>query len=336
MENIDRYLTPCKLGRPVLGPSGVPGTYNERAVDCPFVFTHNGMYYMLHVGFDGRGYQTALSTSGDLLHWSAGRVLFPRGGSGGWDGVGVAGMWILRENDLNAPPRLKKWDGKYWMVYHSYPGEGYESGPAQIGLAFTDDETLLHWTRLPEPILSWRDGGAWERGGLYKGCLVEEGGVFYLFYNAKQRDRNPWNEQIGLATSRDLVHWERFDGNPVIPNGEGAWDCRFCADPCVMRDGDRWVMFYYGYNGRHAGDGAAFSRDLVHWEKWPEPLLTSGGPGSIDTFHAHKPSVITKDGVLCHFYCAVRESRPGDPAANRLSDVYSEYRCVTLASGREL
>ena len=77
MENIDRYLTPCKLGRPVLGPSGVPGTYNERAVDCPFVFTHNGMYYMLHVGFDGRGYQTALSESADGLRWSEGRPFMP-------------------------------------------------------------------------------------------------------------------------------------------------------------------------------------------------------------------------------------------------------------------
>lgn len=47
-----------KYGKEVMGPSGVPGAYDEMAVDCPFVFYHNNQYYMMHVGFDGKGYQT--------------------------------------------------------------------------------------------------------------------------------------------------------------------------------------------------------------------------------------------------------------------------------------
>ena len=59
------------------------------------------------------------------------------------------------------------------LRFFSYPDEGYEAGSAQIGLAYTEDESLHHWTRLDKPVLSWKGGDDWERAGLYKGCLIE-------------------------------------------------------------------------------------------------------------------------------------------------------------------
>ena len=52
MMNIDlnRYVSPYKLGRPVITPSGVEGDFNRLGVDCPVPFRHNGKVYMLHVG----------------------------------------------------------------------------------------------------------------------------------------------------------------------------------------------------------------------------------------------------------------------------------------------
>ncbi len=47
MPNLDRFLTPYKLGRPVLTGSGAPGVFDELAVDCPFVFEHHGQFYMM-------------------------------------------------------------------------------------------------------------------------------------------------------------------------------------------------------------------------------------------------------------------------------------------------
>ncbi len=335
-KSAQQYKTNYKYGRPVLEGSGKNGTYNSLAVDCPFVFWHNGSYRMLHVGFDGKGYQTALSESKDLLHWSEGIVLFPREEGDGWDKVGIAGLWLLKENDLRQKPVLKKINNKYWMIYHSYPNEGYESGSAQIGLAWTEDENLLKWNRFDTPILSYKDGGAWEQGGLYKGCLIEEKGTYYLFYNAKQRDISPWHEQIGMAVSEDMLQWRRFEQNPIIKNTAGNWDCMFAADPYIVKDGDGWVMFYYGYDGSVAVNGVAFSKDLIHWEKWNEPILKNGTYGDIDCYYAHKPSVIMENDTIYHFYCAVRESRSEDNSANiaTVSDQPSEYRCITVASNK--
>lgn len=334
---IEKYTANYKYGKEVTGPSGIPGAFDEKAVDSPFVFRHNGQYYMLYIGFDGKGYQTALAVSQDLLSWKEEALLFPREDGEGWDKGGVAGNWILRENELNGPAKLKKAGGKYWMVYHSYPGEGYETGPARIGLAYTEDETLHQWTRLAGPVLSWEDGAEWERGGLYKGCLVEYGGLYYLFYNAKNSENWIWKEQIGVAVSENLLNWKRLYTEPIIQNTPDAWDSFFCADPCVVRDGDIWLLFYYGYDGLHAQEGMAYSKDLLHWVKYPAPILLHGGKGEVDELHAHKPGVITKDGCLYHFYCAVRPGREGDRAYNMdpTGAAQKEYRCISVAFNRE-
>ena len=329
LMKIDHLITPYKLGWPVIRASGTPGAFDGMAVDCAFPFRHNGKFYMTYVGFDGIGYQTALAVSDNLTDWEHKGVILARGGNMAWDSVGMAGTCLLLEDyGLYGSYKPKKLNGKYWMLYHAYPGEGYETGPAAQGLAYTDDEELLDWKFVGQPIFTRDGGGDWEVSGLYKGFLLEHGGVFYMFYNAKN-PLEPWLEQIGVATSADLTHWERYPGNPVLPVTPGAWDCVFSSDPCVWYDGVSgcWAMFYYGFDGRAAMDGVAVSRDLLRWEKFPAPILTIGGAGALDSRYAHKPGIIYHDGALYHFYCACREYRPGDGARN----FGDEFRCISVA-----
>lgn len=333
-KNFHRYLTPYKLGRPVLQGSGIPGTFDSQAVDIPFVFRHHGKFHMVYTGFDGRGYQSALAVSDDLLHWThKGMILGRLENSDRWDRVGAGVTWLIKEKDsLFETPRLKKIDGKYWLVYHSYPGEGYEEGPAEIGLAWTQDEELLDWHRLDKPVFSWRDGEEWECGGLYKGCIVDGGdGWNYLLYNAKNAIPR-WNEQMGVARSRDLFHWERMLKHPAIPVSADGWDSRFVSAPTIVRDGDLWLDFFFGYDGmkyKHAMQGLAYSSDLIHWTKHPDPILQNGAPGELDANHAHKASLFYWDGTLYHFYCATRSYQPGDPA-----EALGEFRTITVAASK--
>lgn len=151
------------------------------------------------------------------------------------------------------------------------------------------------------------EGAAWERGGLYKSYLLEEGGTYYLFYNAKDRTRGPWREQTGLATSRDLRVWTRHAGNPILPNGaKGSPDEIFASDPVVMKAGPNWAVYYFGLAGdRHARDLLALSPDLARFSKVNEFMVDIGTKGTIDDRHAHKPSMIFWQGDLYHFYDAV-------------------------------
>ena len=243
-----RYETPFKYGRLVLSASPDKDAFDSRSVDCPFVFTHEGKFYMTYVGYDGMGYQTGLASSRNLVDWRRIGCILKRDPASPVTRYNVAMNWVVRENPLRSAGRLRKIRGRFLGAYHAYPNPGYESGAAVIGLCWSDN--LLHWD-LDEPFLRPADGAAWERGGLYKPCLVERRDKFYLFYNAKTADPRGWREQTGVAVSSDLTTWSRYEGNPIIANGgPGSSDERFASDPCVLMDGDTWVIFYYGLDAR--------------------------------------------------------------------------------------
>ncbi len=78
-------------------------------------------------------------------------------------------------------------NGRFLGTFLGFAEEGYEAGPGRIGFVFSDD--LRHWERTKDPILRPEEGDQWERGGLYKSCLVEHDHMFYLFNNAKDKDK---------------------------------------------------------------------------------------------------------------------------------------------------
>jgi predicted GH43/DUF377 family glycosyl hydrolase len=218
--------------------------------------------------------------------------------------------WIVRENEVGSPGLLKRVNGRFLGAYHAYPNAGYESGPAVIGLCWSED--LRDW-KLDPPCLTADNGGDWERGGLYKPCLAEYKGTYYLFYNAKTKERR-WHEQTGVATSRDLRTWKRYDENPVVRNGTpGTPDDRFASDPCVVLHGKDWLLFYFGLDSAgKARDLLAMGKDAFQFDKTRQILVDVGPPGSVDSTYAHKPSIVSYKGALYHFYCAVSGKWPDE------------------------
>ena len=66
-SRISAYATPYKYGKLVLAASTDKDAFDCRSVDCPFVFQHDGVFYMTYIGWDGTGYQTGLASSSDLV-----------------------------------------------------------------------------------------------------------------------------------------------------------------------------------------------------------------------------------------------------------------------------
>ena len=328
--DVKEYLTPYKYGKAIIPPK--EDTFSSRGTDCPFLFRHNGKFYMMYIGFDGIGYQTALCTSDDLIHWKEEGVILKRGCHKEWDKVGMAGVWILKNCDLYGENELIKVDGKYWLFYHAYPGEGYELGAAKVGLAFTADENLLDWQFADEPIFCPSEDGSWDSGGLYKTSVVRHDGKYYMFYNAKDIVDGNWKEQTGVAVSTDMFHWERYENNPVLPVKADTWMSRFVSDPCVTYDSKNnvWAVFFFAYDGKHAREGVAVGKDLLDLQVYDTPIIDIGSQGEIDSTHAHKPGIIYHDGMLWHFYCSVRPTENEDER-NRFG---AEYRSITAARSK--
>jgi hypothetical protein len=287
----------------------VPGFDDIEATDVPTVFQLPGddKWYMSFIGFNGKGYQSFVAESDDLVHWKQRGLAMGFGPEGEFDHGGcVIGAYLYESYDLKAPRILKKRDGKFWTLYGSYPRQGgYELRPGYEGVASSNDG--LHWKRAKDQyILSIHDSdcGSWEKDCIYQPWLLECDGRFYDFYNAALGSR----EQMGLATSTDLSNWTRYSDNPIIRNRAGGYDEEFGSDGKVFRDGDHWVMLYFGVGQRGAHIMAAFSRDLLHWTTDPGPLYKAGGnPSGLDVQFAHKISLVYNpaNDTFCMYYCAV-------------------------------
>jgi len=286
----------------------LPGATNILGTDIPTVYQIPGdsKWYMSFVAFDGKGYQSYVAESTNLVDWGNYRLAMGYGPEGEFDHGGrTFGGFLLESYDLKAPRVLERRDGKFWSLYSAYAQQGgYELHPDGQGLAVSDDG--LTWRRAQDgPVLSIHDPdcGDWESNRIYMPWLVEYRGRFFDFYNAAHKN----HEQTGVAFSTDLTHWIHYPANPIIRNRPGSYDAGFASDPKVYRDGDHWTMFYFGVGHGGAHIMIAFSRDLMHWTADPEPLYKAGGnPSGLDKRYAHKTSLVYNpaNDTFYLFYCA--------------------------------
>lgn len=312
----DEVRTPYKYGL-VVAP-----TTNKAKIDCPSVFRQGDSWYMMYVLYngkeakDGRGYETWLAKSYDLLHWrTLGKVLsYP---NSGWDLNQRGGFPALQNMEWGGDYKLQIYKGRHWMTYIGGGGTGYEavSVPLSIGIASTkSDITVPHqWDTYDHPILSWNDKDAqwWESLTQYKSTIYTFGKKifgypFVLYYNAGGKDAtHPKGERIGIALSNDLMHWKRYAGNPVFAHDSNG---TITGDAQIQQMGDLYVMFYFSaFNPTRkykAFNTFAASYDLVHWIDWDgADLIIPSKP--YDEMFAHKSCVIKHNGTVYHFYCAV-------------------------------
>ena len=313
--------TPYKYGL-VVAP-----TDNFHKIDCPTVFHEGDKWLMTYVvyngkeGTDGRGYETWLAESDDLLHWTTkGRILSYK--EEGWDMNQRGGFPALIDWTWGGSYELGEYKGKHWMTYIGGHGTGYEAvrEPLNIGMAWTpSDITQAHeWQSGNKPLLSINDKDVqwWEKLVQYKSTIYDDpqktlGKRFVMFYNAGgiNPDNNLKAERIGIALSNDLKKWKRYDGNPVFANEVGGI---ITGDAQIAKIGDLYVMFYFKaydplrtYN---AFNTFAVSRDLIHWQRWEDEDLI-WPTKSYDEMFAHKSYVVKHDGVVYHFYCAVNNNQ---------------------------
>ena len=328
----DEVRTPYKYGM-VVAPAD-----NYHKIDCPTVFRAGEEWLMTYVvyngkeGLDGRGYETWLAASDDLLHWQTrGRILSYK--DSGWDMNQRGGFPALIDWTWDGSYELGQYKGRHWMTYIGGHGTGYEAvrEPLHIGLAWTSgDITQAHeWQSQDSPLLSIGDKDAqwWEKLTQYKSTVYElkderrktTGGLpdelrkyrFLMFYNAG--GINPQNqlkaERIGIALSNDLKRWKRYAANPVYYHEAPGI---ITGDAQIVRMDDLYVMFYFSaYNPDRkyaAYNTFSVSRDLIHWQDWAGPdLITPSKP--YDEMFAHKSYVVKHNGVVYHFYCAVNNDQ---------------------------
>jgi len=113
---------------------------------------------------------------------------------------------------------------------------------------------------------------------------------------------------INLASAVDEWQWHKYELNPVLDVVASTWESHHIGDPWVIYDNGTYHMWYYAVDDPgNARIGYANSTNGISWTKYGDnPVLSNGSAGSYDEVHAHKPSVVLKNGTYYMYYTAAR------------------------------
>lgn len=186
----------------------------------------------------------------------------------------ITGPWIKNESPVLSTGRKGEWDGGYifpnsviinsdgiLLMYYTANREQFPSYESYIGLAtsedgirwkkYNDSSTTGHPFAESDPVLKPGNGEEWDNNSIWTCSVykVEEG---YEMYYAGGKLINDYEVvSLGLASSKDGIHWEKYDGNPVYCAPDDVKKKNFCESPSICFN-DSLAYLYYD-NGTMEG-----------------------------------------------------------------------------------
>lgn len=173
---------------------------------------------------------------------------------------------------LQAPRALREESLRHWHV--------------SVGHAVSQD--LINWEILPDALSPSQELGAFDNYTTWTGSIIKHSGIWYMFYTGTNREENGKIQRIGLATSQDLIKWERYSGEGLIKADPqwyelfdpDVWHEETWRDPWVFKQDGKFHAYITARCNNEANDargviGHAVSSDLINWEVNP-PITKPG------------------------------------------------------------
>jgi hypothetical protein len=203
----------------------------------------------------------------------------------------------------NATPGLYFFNNTaYVFTAQHYNSEG-------LGLVFFSGPSMTE-------LVQWGGGfvmrgtAAWEAGSVSMPRIVLQNGYHYLFYEGGSRNlgcgATTAQQNVygwGLARSTDLIHWQKYDWNPIVQSAD-AESCGFdMPQPFLRGDGSAYVYYTSDDASTVIRDtlvtgGVCSAGSYPNWrEKNHQCLPSCGGLGGTYCSHAKScPSGTTRAG----------------------------------------
>jgi len=207
---------------------------------------------------------------------SDGPILSPQGTT--WESAGTFNPAVVLHN------------GKFIMLYRAQD----TAGTSRLGYAESRDG--IHFTRRPEPVLA-PEADYEKDGGVEDPRLQKFGDTYYLIYTGY----NKKDAQLCLATSGDLIHWERK--GVILPAYKGNWNKGWTKSGAIVpekMDGKYW-MYWLGTGADKTDQmGLSWSTDLLHWSEATGTPVLAKRPGKFDSrvVEPGPPPILTNAGIV--------------------------------------
>ena len=167
-------------------------------------------------------------------------------------------------------------------------------------IGYADSSDGVHFTVRPDPVLQ-PEADYEKGGGVEDPRLVQINGTFYLTYTGYDLH----SAQLCLATSKDLIHWDRK--GVILPAYKGAWNEQWTKSGAIIpqKINGKWWMYYLGTRKDTDGKsrdfmGLASSDDLLHWKDATSKPVLDRRPGAFDSrvMEPGPAPYITDAGIL--------------------------------------
>jgi len=109
-----------------------------------------------------------------------------------------------------------------------------------------------------------------------------------MYYVGWANTDDNWN--IGLATSVDGIHWEKYP-TPVL-QGTSGWEYQIVPSSVIKVNGT-YFLYYYGRNLPNYNIGLATSTDGIDWVKYADNPIVTPGESWEETGVFHASVIIT-------------------------------------------
>jgi beta-1,2-mannosidase len=217
-------------------------------------------------------------------------------------------------------------DGKIEVLYRAEDDTGAMGigmHTSRLGLAESADG--IHFTRNSEPVFYPAKDAQMERewpGGTEDPRIVQSpDGLYVLTYTQ-------WNRKIfrvGIATSRDLIHWIKYGPAFGTEPGGKYSDFGYKSAGIVteLKDAELVAAKINGKYWMYWGEGEirlATSDDLIHWTPVEDAhgntvVVLARRPGHFDSAFPEvgPPPLLTRDGIIV-IYNGKNDVTDGDPS----------------------
>ena len=239
-------------GNPVFAGTGLERGWDRKIRERGWILVEDGIYHLWYTGYNddrspNRNLGYATSIDGLNWHrwpsnpivtgsWVEDVCVVKRGGTYYLFAEGVRDVaHLLTSTDRltwkeQGPLDVRKVDGSpippgpYGTPTAFVEGDAwylfYERGDRGVWLATSKDRKV--WTNVQdEPVLAMGPD-PYDRYAVAIDQVFQRDGVYYAYYHANAHD--PWKKDwtTNVARSKDLVHWEKYPGNPLIGNDSSS------------------------------------------------------------------------------------------------------------------
>jgi predicted GH43/DUF377 family glycosyl hydrolase len=127
--------------------------------------------------------------------------------------------------------------------------------------------------------------------------LQKFGDAYYLTYTGY----NKKDAQLCLATSHDLIHWERK--GVILPAYQGNWNKGWTKSGAIVPekiDGNYWMYWLGTAADKTDQMGLSYSTDLIHWTEATQTPVLPKRPGRFDSrvVEPGPPPILTSGGIV--------------------------------------